>query len=418
MNSGERHTMLRTINQPKKVKHHNQKLILSMLRQNETLYIADISKNAKLSKTTIAKMINEFEEKELIIAAGKGTSSDMGGKKPERFTLNPHYSHVVAMAILNDRIIGALADLKCNLLHQRNVECDIDVGYEQAVEKMAQMVLALMEDAKLESNSLCRIIIGCEGVVDAAKNAVHYTVYHLWGRNLPICEDLAKRLPFPCEIRVNNNVRLAGYAQLILNPGQYGTIVVISSSYSAGGCIIESRQLIHGPNGFVGEFGHMILDPHSKVKCSCGSCGCFGALASPNEMMAAAHEKHADYPQSVIQAKARDNSLSIEDVFKASNAGDPFACMLIDRVVPYFAMLIHNIVILRDPVKVIIQGTYSAAGNYFIKTLRQKVASFPFYKMERNLPIEYSTITAFNPFLVGAAYFAVDEFLNSNEIYD
>ncbi len=410
--------MLETSNKPVNIKYHNQKLILSIFRQTGTLSIAEIAAKTDLSKTSVAKILNEFEKKGLILAVGKGASTDVGGKKPERFAFNPTHSSVIALAVTHNKIIGALSDLKCNLSHQREVECDTRADYREAVGKLAQMVLDLLRDANLGPESLCSIALGCEGVIDADSNVIHYTLYHSWDRNLRIGEDIARLLPFPARIRVDNNVRLGGYAHLILNSDEYGTIVVISSQHYAGGCIIEAKQLVHGENGLVGEFGHMILEPHSDVLCHCGCKGCFGALIAPETVLAEARARALRHPGSALAPKARDGTLSMDDIFAASNRGDEFARGLMDRSVGYFVQLIHNITVLRDPVKVIIQGLYSTAGDYFLNAVRERVDSLPFYKMERSLPISYTPLTVWNAYLVGAVYFAVDEFLDSNSLYD
>ncbi len=411
-------TMLETSNKPINIKYNNQKLILSIFRQTGSLSIAEIAARTNLSKTTVAKILNEFEKKGMIVAVGKGASTDVGGKKPERFAFNPTYSHVIALAITHDKAFGALSDLKCNLSYQNEVQCDTRADYGQAVTKLADLVKDLLEKANLSPENLCSIAVGCEGVIDAQKNVIHYTLYHDWERNLNLGEDLARLLPFQVKIRVDNNVRLAGYAHLILNSDQYGTIVVISSHHFAGGCIIEAKQLLHGPNGFVGEFGHMILEPGSDIRCHCGCRGCFGALISPEAVLAEAGRRVAAHPGSVLAPGLRDGTLSLEDIFAASNRGDLLARELVDRSVGYFAQLIHNITLLRDPAKVIIQGIYSTAGDYFLNALRERVDSLPFYKMERSLPIHYTPLDVFNAYLVGAVYFAVDEFLDSNSLYD
>lgn len=418
MNASEREKFRKTSNKPRNVKYHNQKLILSMLRDNETLSVADISGTAKLSKTTINKVINAFEEKNLIVPVGKGASTGVGGKKPERFAFNATHSYIIALSVAQNKIYGALSDLKCNLLYQREVECGIQVGYQQAVRDMADMVTGLLDDSRIPPDRLCSIVIGSEGIIDAANNEIYYTMHHTWGRNLPIAADLARLLPFRITIHLDNNVRLAGFAHSFLNPDQYGTIVVISSARSAGGCIIEGQQLVRGEHGFVGELGHMIIEPFSDVRCTCGAYGCFGALISPDIVLGLAHREYMAFPRSELYGKSRDNALTIGDIFAAANAGDEFARLLLDRVIQYFSILIHNIVLMRDPVEIIIQGMYSSAGEYFLDTLRKKISALPFYKMEHSLAISYSPATAINTYLVGAVYYAVDKFLGANGLYD
>lgn len=418
MRAAKRQAMLETSNKPINIKYHNQRLILSLFRQTGTLSTAELSVRTDLSKTTVAKILNEFEKKGLILAVGKGASTDVGGKKPERFAFNPSYSHIITLSITHSKAIGAVSDLKCNLSLQKEVVCDTQAAYGEAIAILARLTVELMREANLGPENLCSVILGCEGVIDAANNIIHYALYHPWGHNLRVAEDLGRLLPFPVTIRVDNNVRLAGYAHLILNPDQYGTIAVISSVHYAGGCIIDGKQLIHGQNGFVGEFGHMILEPHSDVECHCGCHGCFGALVSPETVLPLAKRRVAEYPDSSLAPAIRDGVLAMEDIFAAANQGDRFARELVDRSIHYFTLLIHNMTVLRDPVKVIIQGVYSNAGGYFLDTLRERVNSLPFYKTKHSLPISYTTIPIFNAYLIGAAYFAVDEFLGGNALYD
>lgn len=407
-----------TSNKPVDIKYHNQKLVLALFRQTGALSVAEIADKTKLSKTTVAKILDGFERKRLVLALGKGASTDVGGKKPERFAFNPNYANIITLTITHDKVIGAVSNLKCNLSCQREVDCGTNIGYRETLELLSQLVLDLMRDADLTAADLCAIVLGCEGIVDAENGILNYALYHPWDNKLSIRDDLARLLPFSVAILVDNNARLAGYAHMILNADQYGTIAVISTYHYAGGCLMEAKKLVRGANGFVGEFGHMILEPDSDVRCHCGCNGCFGALVAPETVLAEAAERGAHRPNSTLAPVLAKGSLTIEDIFEAANEGDVFARELLDLSVRYFALLIHNITILCDPVKFIIQGIYTNAGPYFLDSLMKKVGSLPFYKTERPLSVSFTPIPVFNAYLVGAAYYAVDEFLDDNSLYD
>ncbi len=414
----KRNKNLEASNKPIDIKYHNQKLLLSMFRLADTLSITEISQRAELSKTTVAKIVAEFEAKGLVTAMGKGSSTGVGGKKPERFAFNPGSSHVIALIISQGKMHGALSDLSCNFLEQREIDCDSQVDYATALRQMADMVLELMDAGGMRPEQICGLVIGCEGVIDAENRTIWYTLQHSWSHDLPLGRDLARLLPFPVSIIINNDARLAGYAHLRNSDDQYETMVVISVNDAAGGCVVEAGELVHGTHGFVGEFGHMTLEPYSDVQCRCGGYGCFEALVAPQIVIAAARRQFSDFPQSPLYGKMRDNHMEIEDVFTAANDGDAFARILLDRVIHYFSILIHNIILLRDPARFVIQGVYAQAGDYFLSSLRDKVASLPFYKNHGNPNITYSTINSFDPYLFGAVHFAVDAYLARNELYD
>jgi len=406
-------------NKPKNIKYHNQKLILSMFRKAESLSIAEIGTAINLSNTTVTKVVNCFEKKGLVAANGKGSSTGVGGKKPGIFSFNAAHSSVIAVTVGHSALSCAIMDLKCNLYSHSAQPCDYRVSYAEAVKMMADMICAPMDDLGLEGGKILSIVVGCEGIIDSHNGIIRYPMHHNWERNLPLREDLAKLLPFPANICIDNNSRLAGYATLLADQADYRTLAVINNTHrSAGGSILENRALVHGANGFVGEFGHMIIDPGSSVKCACGNYGCFGALVAGTTLIEETYRKVPTYRQSVLAPKCRDETLTPEDIFAASNAGDELACALMDTVIQCFAVLIHNTVILRDPEKIVIQGMYEGAGDYFLSNLRKKVNAMPFYKVEHRLPIVLSPVAPGNVNLIGAGFYAVERYMDTNSLYD
>jgi predicted NBD/HSP70 family sugar kinase len=405
-------------NKPRNIKYHNQKLILSIFRHRDSISIAEIAGQINLSKTTITKVVNNFEAKGMVLAAGKGNSTDVGGKKPEMFIFDAAYSYVFALTVGINTMAGAIMDLKCRIISQMAVDCPEDTPYHEAVQGMADMIRCLLRDSGLIIDKNHPIVIGCEGIIDADNGIVHYTIHHSWGQNLPLREDLIRALGFPVNLYIDNNLRLAGYVDMITSDTVYDSQAVIVTTHSAGGSILENQQLVHGVHGFIGEIGHMIVEPHSEIRCKCGGFGCFEALVSPETVLSQAYKSYTSYPESFICPRAEKGVLTILDIFEASNNGDRFACMLMDTVIHYFSIVIHNIVLLRDPERIIIQGVYTAAGDYFLRNLRKKVNSLPFYKTERDLPISYTSVSGFNPYLIGAGCYAVDLLLDNNSLYD
>jgi predicted NBD/HSP70 family sugar kinase len=405
-------------NKPRHIKYHNQKLILSLFRRSEVLSIADIAGHINLSKTTVTKVVNDFVKKGMVLAVGKGNSTDEGGKKPEIFAFNAAWSRVIALSINPDSITGALMDLKCRIISRRTIDCPPDTSYEEAVRDLADMITELLKDSEVKLDPQY-IVVGCEGIIDVDNGIIRYTIHHNWGRNIPLRNDLDRALGFSSKIYVDNVLRLAGYADMAAGEESRNSQAVINvTPYSAGGGVLENRRLIYGDNGFVGEVGHMIVEPHSNIRCRCGGFGCFGALVSPETLLARAGKFYPNYPESLIYSKAKEASLRIADIFEASNREDPFACSLMDYAVHYFSIVIHNIVLLRDPEKIIIQGIYSAAGDYFLNGLRKEFTALPFYKTEQNLAITYTAVSGIIAYLIGAGYYAVDVLLDTDSLYD
>ena len=70
------------------IRSSNLHVVLSMFRSSGTLTIRDITERTGLSKTAVSKIVNELLSRGLVLPAGKGTSTEGGGKRPDLFELS------------------------------------------------------------------------------------------------------------------------------------------------------------------------------------------------------------------------------------------------------------------------------------------------------------------------------------------
>jgi len=73
--------------------------VLNLIREHETAAVAELAPKSRLSKTTVKKMIDLLVSLGLVQSAGKGLSTDEGGKKPELFRFNPAYGYVIGIHV-------------------------------------------------------------------------------------------------------------------------------------------------------------------------------------------------------------------------------------------------------------------------------------------------------------------------------
>ena len=75
---------------PADLKYSNRVQVIQQFFDGGTYSANDISTAIGLSRQTIMKSIQFFLRTGLLISAGKGESTSVGGKRPELFTLSPH----------------------------------------------------------------------------------------------------------------------------------------------------------------------------------------------------------------------------------------------------------------------------------------------------------------------------------------
>ncbi len=152
----------------------------------------------------------------------------------------------------------------------------------------------------------------------------------------------------------------------------------------------------------------MIVRRDSTEVCVCGGIGCLEVAVSLRRMEQRAWAMRDEWPESLL-FRNKSKQISYSMIFDAVNAGDVFACTLLDEVTGYFAIGINNITQICDPGLFIIQGEYVEAGDYFLRQLRESLTRMSLLRMDKGVRVEFSS-HGDERTLSGAAHFVADKF--------
>jgi N-acetylglucosamine repressor len=276
--------------------------------------------------------------------------------------------------------------------------------YEELIDLMAEQILEAMRLYDIPREKFYSVSISADGIVDAKNGIVRYPMHHDWPRDMHLLRDLRDKLVLkPEALFLDSPIAFMGYAELLSSDSaDLDKILCLFAGNAASGCVISNREILHGANGFIGEFGH--IDPYSDVKCSCGGYGCFETLVSVSRLLDTAREASGN------------GSLSLADFFDDYKKSEPYAVKELDRIIRVFSIMIHNLILTHDPDKVIIQGPYSSAGESFIRGIKEQINDLPFYKVKRDIDIEFASISAVEAIHVGAAYHSFNNFLREFKV--
>lgn len=406
---------------PKNIKFHNQRLVLSLMRQNKVISASEIAQKINLSITTVVKILAVLQENGLIKSMGKGSSTDEGGKKPELFAINESYKYVIAVYVGTNSIQVTVTDLGCRVVSDRNSRFTDAGSLERSIQDIADCVYAALMENELQAEDVCAIPVSFDGIVDTENGVIYYPIHNSsWGRNIPMQEMLERRIPWNRNIVINNGSRWLSYGIFLEHPEYKDkTILSILASDSTGGCFIDHGKLIQGAHGFMGEVGHIIVQPtYRKRRCLCGRYGCFETMVSMEAVREYAGELAGEYPDNALAEQILSGEAHRRDVFAQADRGDAFARAIVDRLVSAFENLIHNAALLCDPDLIAIGGTYAEGGTYFLAELRKRISVQSFFEIGDRLSIVYLSMVADHFRVdtnVGAALYAVDEYLQTLE---
>ena len=426
------------------IRSSNLHVVLSMFRSSDTLTIRDITERTGLSKTAVSKIVNELLSRGLVLPAGKGTSTEGGGKRPDLFELSTKNTFAIAATFIPNLITVSLYDANLVLLDSERRQpsdcdptpyfnCDLTTAdqrqktpqehfeYDAAISVLAGLIQRIMVKNHLTPAQVAGITISVVGIVSSETGTLVTTLISKdWPDELPVVRDLRQHLPFPCSIYLDNISRVGAYAHLWEKPQRYQqNIVVLYCDNSVGGAYIRNGHLVHGKRGLVGEFGHITTDYTFKSQCACGKSGCFESIVARDAIESRVCRELDNWPESSLNACPDAPHVTIAELFQAADNGDPFACLQVDLVARQFSVMIYNFQIMYDPDEIIISAYCVPQIRYFTQSVKKQLYYFA-GQTEMNLVLSSAGNEQFSAFLLnsGAAAFCLDQYYSNEALAD
>ena len=403
-----------TKNSLKTLKFRNRKLVLSFMRTAGAVSVNEISRATGLSKMTVHKIIDHYLEEGMISHAGKGVSTEEGGKKPNLFAFNAHCRYIYAIRVGGDFLATSIVNLKGEMIvGRRTIPLD-NVSFDQAIKMMGDAFREQIGEKGLHSDNCLAAVVGCNGIVDV-ENGVCLASYQFshWGVNLPIRESLESLLPEGVPVHVDSWWRHLAHGEVHFSEsaGRNRFFLIGNSGDYVSGGMVENGIVASGATGFAGEIGHLIVAPGSSETCICGGVGCLEALVAPSRIVARAKKLREQYPASPMFAGNLEDGVA--EIAREADGGDVAARMVIDETVGHFAVAINNIVQICDPGTIVLFGDFARLGSYFLETLKERVYSLSLHGIDKRTLIECIEFSD-NHGLIGAANHMTDTLFAGN----
>ncbi|MFN2506694.1 MAG: ROK family protein [Acidimicrobiales bacterium] len=190
----------------------------------------------------------------------------------------------------------------------------------------------------------------------------------------PVRSDLEEAMGVP--VRVDNDATCAAWGERQLGAAHgFDEVVLVTLGTGIGGGIVAGGRIHRGANGFAGEVGHMVVDPHGPP-CPCGQRGCWERFASGSGLGRLAREAaEAGKADRVVALAGGDpESVRGEHVSAAIAEGDAEACRIMDSFAWWLALGLVNLTNIFDPQAFVIGGGLVAAGPALFDPAREAFA--------------------------------------------
>jgi predicted NBD/HSP70 family sugar kinase len=254
---------------PDEIRRHNRTALLRRLHVDGPSTRASLAAELGLNRSTIKALVDGLGEAGVV--AERVPAQRSGAGRPSLLVLpQPHAAVVIAIDVRVEQVAMGFVGLGGEILGRDswNLHRTRDPG---------EVITHIVESARLMADDLDATAVGVgvsvPGVVRRADGHVHEAPNLHW-TGVALGKRLEAVLKLP--VQVGNDAELGALAEHVRGAAQESSdMVYISADVGVGGGVILSGQPLRGTGGYVGELGHMVVNPRGGRPCYCGCVGCW-----------------------------------------------------------------------------------------------------------------------------------------------
>jgi glucokinase len=295
------------------------------------------------------------------------------------------------------------------VLTQKSIPTLAREGHDAVMQRMADLILQVIQSAGMEKAAIGGIGIGVPGVLDLEKGETLFlpNLSGTWP-HVPLRDTIARLTGIP--VALLNDVRSITNGEWRFGTGRgVDTIAVFAIGTGIGGGLVINGALHLGIGGSGGELGHQIID-FNGPRCGCGNHGCLEAYASGPAIAAMGMKAVAQGLTTQISALCESdlNRITPKLIAEAALAGDEVAKDIYEKAGFYIGIAAANMCATIGPRRIIIGGGVAQAGELLLDPIRRTVKA-----NVHVMPVEQVEIAAAqlgnHAGVIGVACWAADE---------
>ena len=274
-----------------------------------------------------------------------------------------------------------------DVLHLASIPTLAREMHAAVMQRMADLVLHVLQSAGLNKDDIGGIGIGVPGVLDLEKGETLFlpNLPGTWP-HIPLANTITRRTGLPTTLL--NDVRAITNGEWQFGAGRgVDTLAVFAIGTGIGGGLVINGRLHLGLGGTGGELGHTMIDFNGPA-CGCGNNGCLETYAS-GPAIAAMGMKAVAQGRTTRIAELCDhdlNRITPKLIADAAQAGDEIAKDIYEKAGFYIGIAAANVCAAIGPRRIIIGGGVARAGELLLdpirRTVRQRVHIMPVDQVE------------------------------------
>jgi predicted NBD/HSP70 family sugar kinase len=342
------------------LRRHNLSAVLERLHRGGQLTRSDLAASTGLNRSTIADLIGELTDLDLI-EEGPGPLGSGPGRPSPVVRARPRGAVVLAVELTVDSIAVATMGLGGHVFNRLRVARPRErFSPEETVQDVARLSGPLLDSLPV-GHARAGVGVAVAGVTRRSDGFVHLAPNLGW-HDVPLAEMLTDELGVVERTLVANDADLGalGEHRRGVPPG-VRDMIYVSGEVGIGSGVIHDGKPLLGAAGYAGEAGHMLINPDGRP-CRCGSFGCWETEAGEAALL-----RHAGTPGGVTGLRALDV------VAERAAAGDPATLGAIAEVGRWLGLGVGDLINLFNPEFVVLGGLYQRFYPYLEATVAEGV---------------------------------------------
>lgn len=398
---------------PKNIKNENLRCVLTILKNQKICTTGEISRESNLSITTVNKILDQLKQTGLVKSLGKGHSTKEGGKKPELFSFNERFKCAVHVNFGQSGVKCVLTDLYSNTIAKKECTYSDKDNLDACCQDLYANLSEMLQSFSFEKADICGISIGIAGIVNSETGNVIHPIHNIkWGSGDRIIKKFREIFPENNNILIENIGRLRAQFVFCGNPELRNKSVTVLSSNVNGssGAVFKGGVALHGSNGLLGEFGHIVIpDSRRQLVCECGKTNCFEKLVHTEMLPVYAEELVQEAEEPELYRALKQKTITPLEIIRRSDQGSAACRRVMDMIVDYYIIVIQNLMLTCDTECYVFGGIYVENSRYFREELLHKFRNSYFCGLEFQSDVRFLDLGAYD--FSGSTLAVIDRYL-------
>lgn len=327
----------------------NNRIILELFTERDWSS-SELAEHSGLSKTAIAKILEEFKNDRLLVMSEVQTKVPYG-RQPVYFTINPNFGHIVAIDFSNLQIKIVLADLKGDVIRYLHIP-QVPVVTEDVLKDVIARTKELGKEVKSPVLEVC---VSAPGKIEKGTGRVFMTDTFVGLSGLRLKDIISSSLD-TSHVHINNDINL-----IMLFEHAKGRLKAFENAFllnidtGMGGALLLNNVLYEGERGFAGEAGLMqVRDNGQHI-----ALNDFASLGNIQDYFESKRGQSFT-PEQLIDIYLDGSDAEIVDH--------------IDRTAVQVGLSLRNVLELLDCRNIMVRGMVNALGERYHNIIRQEVS--------------------------------------------